>query len=351
MNTTPARTECCRSVRVILCAWPPGDTESDRPGTLGAEAGPEVEMWTRGSEPMAADLGIWCSDIDRQAGRPASGLRSVHLARPRVDRDLEGPRLPGRTPRRLRRPPGCACRDSPMRRLARRRLDPYRSGLRSLIHRDGDERPEPLTPGERCVVEVRMSSIGYSVPAGRRLWLAVSATYWLRAWPSPERVELGISAGSRFRLEVPVRTKGSEAHEPPGHFSEPEEALTPAYVVAGSGEAAIETRRDIATGCVETGTGAESHLALLDDGLDYSFRDHDRSRILDGRPLSACNSCERKVFITRGDWNARIQTLRVMSSKAETFQLTIVLEGYEADCRVLAKTWGPTVPRDLVDLV
>jgi hypothetical protein len=35
-----------------------------------------------------------------------------------------------------------------------------------------------------------------------------------------------------------------------------------------------------------------------------------------------------------------------MSSTAGEFQLTNLVEGYEDDCRIFAKTWRHTIPRD-----
>jgi hypothetical protein len=37
-----------------------------------------------------------------------------------------------------------------------------------------------------------------------------------------------------------------------------------------------------------------------------------------------------------------------MSSTADEFQITNVLEAFEGDCRVFAKTWHFAVPRDHV---
>ena len=75
----------------------------------------------------------------------------------------------------------------------------------NLTHRDSDEHPEPLEPGRRHEVTVPLGAMAYAVPAGHRLRLAVSPTYWPFAWPSAEPVTLSLFTGEGSRLELPVR--------------------------------------------------------------------------------------------------------------------------------------------------
>ena len=56
-------------------------------------------------------------------------------------------------------------------------------GLLNLTHRHGHDQPEPVVPGEPMTVRVPMKAIGQVVPAGHRLRLSVSTTYWPWAWP------------------------------------------------------------------------------------------------------------------------------------------------------------------------
>ena len=58
-------------------------------------------------------------------------------------------------------------------------------GLLNLTHRRSHESPEPLVPGEPTPVTLRLRSMGYAFPAGHRIRLALSPTYWPWAWPSP----------------------------------------------------------------------------------------------------------------------------------------------------------------------
>jgi putative CocE/NonD family hydrolase len=218
-------------------------------------------------------------------------------------------------------------------------------GLKNLTHRDSDEHPEPLVPGERYTFDITLNSIGYQVPAGHRLRLAVSPTYWPWAWPSPEPVTLSLfSGGSTVRL--PMWTEPGE-HTPPAHFAGPERAPMPPHEPLGGGSGR-EVRRDVATGTVEvTSTGDAGHR-LLDDGLEYREQERDAFRITDGDPLSAIVRSDRTFSVGRGEWQTTVAVTSTMSATTGAFLVTNVLDAYEGDRRVFAKTWHIEVPRDFV---
>ena len=75
-------------------------------------------------------------------------------------------------------------------------------GLLNLTHRDSHEHIEPLEPGRRYDVRVRLDAIAHVVPAGHALRVSVSTVYWPWAWPSPEPVTLTLHGG---RLLLPER--------------------------------------------------------------------------------------------------------------------------------------------------
>src|SRR6185437_10328490 len=67
---------------------------------------------------------------------------------------------------------------------------------------DGHESPAPLTVGQRYRVQIKLNDAGSVFPAGHRVRLALSTTYWPMIWPSPEKATLLIFAGA---LDLPVR--------------------------------------------------------------------------------------------------------------------------------------------------
>ena len=78
---------------------------------------------------------------------------------------------------------------------------------------------QPVAPGEAMDIAVRLDDIAYQVPAGHRLRVAVSSTYWPLVWPSPRAVVLTLFRGE---LDIPERPVGSGDE---AHFEEPERYL------------------------------------------------------------------------------------------------------------------------------
>ena len=92
-------------------------------------------------------------------------------------------------------------------------------GLLNLTHRDGHERPAPLEPGRLVRVRLQLNDIAHAFPAGHRLRVALSSSYWPIAWPSPEPVVLTVRTG-KSALYLPVRPPSPDDHwlrpfEPP----------------------------------------------------------------------------------------------------------------------------------------
>lgn len=217
-------------------------------------------------------------------------------------------------------------------------------GFGNLTHRESDERPEPLVPGERYVVDVILNSIAYRLPAGHRLRLTVSPSYWPWIWPSPAPVTLTVYLGGVSALELPLWTAGGE-HLPPAHFAVPERAPMPAHEALAS-LATRETRHDVASGVTETISTASDGHRLVDDGLEYKEGERDTYRIKEGQPLSAQVRCEREMSVARGEWRTTVRTESSMSATADAFLVSNVVDAYEGDVRVFSKSWHATIPRN-----
>ena len=347
-------------------SWPPPEVETRRlrlgagvvgagvfgAGVLGAAgaddgAGPG-ELQIRGTESAAADLGQWGGHGDAlefpSDQRPEDGLSLSFDTRPLA----EPVEILGFPVARLE-----VAADQPLALVAVRLCDVWPDGASTLItrglmnltHRASDAEPEPLAAGERYVVDVQLNSVGYHVPAGHRMRLAVSPTYWPWAWPSPRRVTLSLFPGGS-ELRLPAWTAGGE-HTPPPYFARPERAPMPPHEPLG-GEAAREMRRDVATGTVQVISTVSDGFLLTGDALEYREHERDLWRITESEPLSALVRCERTFTVGRGAWRASVQTASTMSATETAFQVTNVLDAYEGDRRVFAKTWHTEVPRDCV---
>jgi len=216
-------------------------------------------------------------------------------------------------------------------------------GLLNLTHRDSHEYPTPLEPGQRYTVRVPLNAIAHAFPPGHRLRVAVSPTYWPWAWPSPQPVTLTIDAA---QLQLPVRAPRPEDDQLPP-FGPPEGAEPIVVEVVRGKESGCEIRRDILTGRHElTFRQDYGGRRRLETGLEFETYGEDVFTIFAGDPLSAVTRSDRTDGLSRGEWRVRVETSSVLSGDADSFLVTNVVEGFEVDVRVFAKTWSLAIPRD-----
>jgi uncharacterized protein len=216
-------------------------------------------------------------------------------------------------------------------------------GLLNLTHRDSHENPSPLVPGEHYTVTLRLNSIAHAFPPGHRLRIALSPTYWPWAWPSPKPATLTIHTA---HLHLPTRPPQPHDDQlPPFQPPEAAEPLDPEIV--RTKESGCEVRHEVVAGRHElTFRQDYGGRRRLEDGLEFETYGEDVFTILDGDPLSAVTRSDRTDALSRGDWHVRVDTSSVLSGNAESFLVTNVVEGFEGDVRVFAKTWNLELPRE-----
>jgi uncharacterized protein len=219
--------------------------------------------------------------------------------------------------------------------------------LQNLTHRESDEHPRALVPGERFTVTVRLDAIGHAFAPGSRIRVGISPTYWPWAWPSPEPVTLTLVAG-RSALVLPVRApQPGDAALP--DFGEAEESPPlPTEVVAGA-PAGRSVHRDLSTGRVDLvydwDVGGRTRLP---NGLEVEDSNRTTFSIVEGDPLSARVHCRTVGSVGRGEWRTRCETDSVMTCDADRFHVTVVVHAFEGEACAFADTWTYTFPRELV---
>jgi putative CocE/NonD family hydrolase len=222
-------------------------------------------------------------------------------------------------------------------------------GALNLTHRNSRERPQDLIPGQACDVQVTLKAIGYRVPPGHRLRIALSSSYWPWAWPSPEPVTLCLQTGEHSALSLPIRTAPTAEPAVPAHFAEPEmwhddgaEYMTApdggrlALLDAGTGHHIIRDNSVFFAGI----------RLPAENGLEYREDGEDALEITEGDPLSAVARSARTCHVKRGDWRTRVESSAVMTSTRTEFLVTSSIEAFEGDTRVFAKTWSDRFARD-----
>jgi putative CocE/NonD family hydrolase len=219
-------------------------------------------------------------------------------------------------------------------------------GLLNLSRREGHDRSDPMPINEPVLVRVSLQSTAYAIPAGHRIRLAVSNTYWPMVWPSPQPCTLTVHCGPQSVLSLPRRAPSElDSRLPPFGPAETGTALAtePTQVRRGG----RRVLRDLATGEVElqfdwrpTGT------RILATDTELTEENVTTYRIVEGEPLSATVLCEVEVSLARPGWNTRTRATSTMTCDAERFLVTSTLEAFDGNARVHARTWTHRFPRD-----
>ncbi|MEX2470049.1 MAG: CocE/NonD family hydrolase [Pseudohongiellaceae bacterium] len=217
-------------------------------------------------------------------------------------------------------------------------------GLLNLTHRDSHAEPSPLEPDKCYTVRVQLNDVAQSFPAGHRLRLAISSSYFPLAWPPPRSTRLQIHTAG-CSLTLPARTPGEE----PIAFADPEASapgersqLQPGH---RNWRVLRELDRDASTLEVINDQG-RYRLEAIDLEVQtcakewYSYRgdefDSARGEVLWTRGLK------------RGGWDIRTVTRTVLRCDASHFYLHAVLDAYENDDRVYSQNWSEVIERQLV---
>jgi hypothetical protein len=87
-------------------------------------------------------------------------------------------------------------------------------------------------------------------------------------------------------------------------------------------------------------------VRILDTGTDYVESGRDVYTVVENEPVSAETRSERSVALSRGQWQTRVDTTSTLSATQDTFHVTNLLEAFEGNRRVFARTWHSTIPRD-----
>jgi putative CocE/NonD family hydrolase len=333
--------------------WPPANL-SDKTYNLSENRLVETPEPARlvtiqGIQTNGATAGVWCPNgnttdmpIDQ---RSDDGLSICFTSAP-LDEPME---ILGFPQVRLR-----LAADQPNALLAVRLCDVAPDGasrlvswaLLNLTHREGHTTPKPLEPGRVYQVTVQLNVAAHRLNSGHRWRVAISPTYWPHAWPSPAAVRLTLYTGMESQLVLPVRLPG-KLDDTLAAFGEPE----------GSPPTEFENIRPEGsrrTFTYDVGTGRLQMVDCIDEGRNRLSRNGtvydslitNKFSIIEGQPLSARVQCDRKVEISRGDWNTRVETSSVMTSDANHFHLTNVLDAYEGQVRVFTKSWTRQIPRE-----
>ena len=223
----------------------------------------------------------------------------------------------------------------------------------NLTHRESDEHPEPMEAGRRYRVPIKLHDMAYAFPAGHRLRLSVSTSYWPIVWPSPEPVTLTLHTGVST-LDLPVRPPREE-DQALRAFGEPEQAPAVPLTILKDAKVKRSVEHDVLSGetLITTsfdggyhGPGRVWRIDPIDLELGHAL--HRRYWIRDGDPTSARTDCREVYEMGRGDWRVRIETRLEMSCTKQHFIYEAEVKAYEGDKLVSSRSWDSKHARDLM---
>lgn len=225
-------------------------------------------------------------------------------------------------------------------------------GLLNLTHRNSHAEPEALVPGELYRVHIPLNDIAHRFPAGHRIRLALSTSYWPIVWPSPASATLTLQTGSSM-LDLPVRPTRAEDKKLRA-FERPERApgddtvpLRPLRHIRELGRdlTANELVHTLRNDGGEIGGASLARIEAID--LEVGRRMERRYRIGETDPLTARAEIVQDFTLRRADWHVRVQVRNRLQSTLESFQFNADLEAYEGDSLIFSRNWDLTIPRDL----
>ncbi|RFF26863.1 MULTISPECIES: CocE/NonD family hydrolase [unclassified Wenzhouxiangella] len=224
-------------------------------------------------------------------------------------------------------------------------------GLLNLTHRDSSECPEPLEPGKVYRVRVSLNAIAQVFPAGHRLRLSLSTSYWPLAWPPPEPVCLHVHTQNSC-LVLPQR-QPTQADAALPEFDPPEGTAPSPVTHIEAGHHNWLVHRDLALD--------KSTLEVINDDGCFHLDDIDMTvakKTVETYTTVAddFHSPRAKVVsertLARGDWQIRTVTRTFITSTATHFLLHANIDAYElsdeGEKRVYSDNWDESIPRDLV---
>ncbi|WP_150252646.1 CocE/NonD family hydrolase [Nocardiopsis deserti] len=223
-------------------------------------------------------------------------------------------------------------------------------GLLNLTHASGHERPQRLVPGRRYRVSVPLNGVAQAFPAGHRVRISVSTSYWPLVWPSPEPVTLSVFQGEHTRVHLPVRPaeSGGDGREV-APFGEPEGTAPVTTSRIEAGEERWDLNQDLVNYESSLNVVKDLGTVRLDDiGLEVTRRAQEcYSRVGDDHD-SVRGEAVWTMGFARGDWSVRTRTHTVLTSTATDFHLHATLDAYEGTRRVATKIYTSVIPRDCV---
>ena len=217
-------------------------------------------------------------------------------------------------------------------------------GCLNLTQRNSREHPQDLIPGEAYTINLKLDDVGYKVPAGHQLRVAISNAYFPLIWPSPALTQLTLY-GTDNCISLPVFT-GEIADVA---FAAPEGATPEPIEYLSESRNSRKVVQDVMTGEVLTEIEDDfGHMHYLNHGLKVHQKAHEIYKIKPNDPYSAVADVNWHYQVGREDWQITVKSQLGLRCDAEYFYIEASQEAFEKEQRVHKQQWQRKVKRDCV---
>jgi putative CocE/NonD family hydrolase len=217
-------------------------------------------------------------------------------------------------------------------------------GLLNLTHRHGDEQPQPMVPGEEQRIRVFLNNVAQTIPAGHRLRVSISTSYWPLAWAPPRPVCLTIRLRDSV-LSLPVRKP--QALDDGIGFAPPEAAPPGEVTQLEEPEHNWLVHRDLARDLSTLEVVKDEGRYRIDDiDLEITDRTWDWYTYQNDDFLSLRGETRSERGFARGDWQVTTTTRTVLTCDERHFYIHAELNAWEGDKRVFSDNWDTRIARD-----
>ncbi len=220
-------------------------------------------------------------------------------------------------------------------------------GVLNLTHRESDEHPTELEPGQVYNIYMPLNYIAQRFPAGHQIRLSLSTSYWPLVWPPPEPVRLTIyPADSQITLPTRLSSEGDTGLRDLGFPRL--QALRPSTVLRPEVKE-WEVVHNLRTNKVTLHVINNDAKTRLDDINWTTEKNVEEKYIYRNNNYDTLRgevTGERRF--ERDDWSVYTKTRTILTSTKTHFIIRATLDAYEGDVRIYSKTWDEMVKRDLL---
>lgn len=209
-------------------------------------------------------------------------------------------------------------------------------GFLDLRYRDGFDAGVAVTPGAVMEVTIPLDQMASAVPAGHRLRLAISPTYWPFIWPGPDPAVLTVHGGS---LEIPELTGPGLPVAP---FDPPRDHVP-----------CTEQTIPGAASRIDTIEGGRHVQRLILDGGRVTNREHglwNEERLEETWRIAQADAGQADVTFVwtkglgRDDWAVGAACTTRMQTRADGYEISAHLTAHENGNEVFARVFSAFVP-------